>query len=148
MNIIIDTIKENINKINGINTIYLFYDEYILSSTNNNYTFKYEINKSYETIKKIRDTFMKKNLIIQLGNEEEKNGLVSQIKGVSYNAIQELFSINARELPCVYLTALNTVGILREKMNINNCKAANIQMIALVYKFGLTKSFESKEEWT
>jgi hypothetical protein len=78
---------------------------------------------------------------VQMGSVEQKDKLVSQVKGVSYNAIQELFSINARELPCVYLTAFNTVKTLRNAMNIDK----NIPDDSLVYKFGLTKSFESRK---
>jgi hypothetical protein len=91
------------------------------------------------------DTFIKwateTLFTVQLGNTEEKNKLVSQIKGVSYDSIQELFSINARSLPCVYLTAFNTVDKLKDIMNINN----NIPNDSVVYKFGLTKSFESRK---
>lgn len=78
---------------------------------------------------------------VQLGTTEQKDKLVSQIKGVSYENIQELFSINARSLPCVYLTAFNTVEKLRTSMNIDE-KYAND---SIVYKFGLTKSFESRK---
>ena len=78
---------------------------------------------------------------LQMGTIEQKDELVSQIKGVSYAAIQELFSINARELPCVYLTAFNTVAILRKEMNIG----ADISDDSVVYKFGLTKSFEVRK---
>ena len=52
---------------------------------------------------------------VQLGNTEQKNKLVSKIKGVSYDTIQELFSRNARKMPCIYLTALNTVEVLRNE---------------------------------
>jgi hypothetical protein len=74
---------------------------------------------------------------VQMGNIEQKDKLISQIKGVSYNSIQELFSINARELPCIYLTVFNTVKVLRNVMNIDK----SIPDDAIVYKFGLTKSF-------
>ena len=77
----------------------------------------------------------------QMGTTEQKNKLVSQIKGVSYESIQELFSINAREMPCVYLTAFNTVSILRDTMNIDNSYTDD----SIVYKFGLTKSFEQRK---
>ena len=63
------------------------------------------------------------------------------MKGVSYDAIQELFSVNARDLPCVYLTAFNTVGVLRKEMNIDMKYSDN----DIVYKFGLTKSFEMRK---
>lgn len=76
-----------------------------------------------------------------MGNTEQKDKLVSKIKGVSYEAIQELFSINAREMPCVYLTAFNDVKTLRNTMNISNIHNDN----DIVYKFGLTKSFEIRK---
>ena len=78
---------------------------------------------------------------IQMGTIEQKNKLVSHIKGVSYETIQELFSINARTLPCVYLTAFNTVKELRNIMNIDSKYSDD----SVVYKFGLTKSFESRK---
>ena len=78
---------------------------------------------------------------LQLGTLQQKDTLVSKIKGVSYETIQELFSINARNLPCVYLTAFNTVDKLREVMNIDIKFNDN----DVVYKFGLTKSFETRK---
>jgi hypothetical protein len=79
--------------------------------------------------------------VMQIGNIEDKNKLVSQIKGVSYETIQELFSINARTIPCVYLTAFNTVLQLRDVMKIDT----KYNDDDIVYKFGLTKSFESRK---
>ena len=79
--------------------------------------------------------------VAQMGTTEMKDNLVAKIKGVSYNAIQELFSVNARDLPCVYLTAFNTVGVLRNEMNIDIKYSDN----DIVYKFGLTKSFETRK---
>jgi hypothetical protein len=77
----------------------------------------------------------------QMGTVEQKNKLVSKLKGVSYDNIQELFSVHAREMPCIYLTALNTVGILRNEMKIDSIYADQ----DIVYKFGLTKSFERRK---
>jgi hypothetical protein len=84
-----------------------------------------------------------KNILFaaQLGTIEQKDILISQIKGVSYASIQELFSINAREMPCVYLTAFNKVSVLRESMNIDS----KFMDDDIVYKFGLTKSFEQRK---
>lgn len=79
--------------------------------------------------------------VAQLGTTEQKDELVSKIKGVSYNAIQELFSINARDLPCIYLTAFNKVKNLRKDMNID----MKYKDDDIVYKFGLTKSFEIRK---
>ena len=78
---------------------------------------------------------------LQMGTTIEKDKMVSQIKGVSYETIQELFSINARSIPCVYLTAFNTVDKLRDVMKIDMKYNDN----DIVYKFGLTKSFEARK---
>jgi hypothetical protein len=78
---------------------------------------------------------------VQMGTEKQKNELVSNIKGVSYESIQELFSINAREMPCVYLTALNTVDVLRNEMNIDMSYPND----SIVYKFGKTIDFETRK---
>ena len=79
--------------------------------------------------------------INQMGSVEQKDKLVSKIKGVSYENIQELFSINARTLPCVYLTAFNDVKTLRNSMNIDS----KYNDDDIVYKFGLTSSFENRK---
>ena len=84
---------------------------------------------------------VEKLFVIQMGTIEQKNKLVSQIKGVSYETIQELFSINANSVPCVYLTAFNTVNKLRDTMKID----AKYNDDDIVYKFGLTKSFETRK---
>jgi hypothetical protein len=78
---------------------------------------------------------------VQMGTVKQKDYLVSSIKGVSYDAIQELFSINARELPCIYLTSLNRVDVLRNAMNIDDIHLNE----SVVYKYGMTKSFESRK---
>jgi hypothetical protein len=78
---------------------------------------------------------------VQMGTIEQKDKLVSKLKGVSYESIQELFSINAREMPCIYLTALNTVEVLRDEMKIDSCYAND----AVVYKYGKTTSFETRK---
>ena len=125
-------------------------------ATGNNSTcnkYKKELFLTYEGI--LRVLFVSKNnkttnfikwatetlFTCQMGTPEQKNKLVSHIKGVSYETIQELFSINARTLPCVYLTAFNTVKELRNIMNIDS----KFQDDSIVYKFGLTKSFESRK---
>lgn len=79
--------------------------------------------------------------IVQMGTEKQKNKLTLKIKGVSYESIQELFSINARTMPCIYLTAFNKVGPLREIMKIGD----NYNDDDIVYKFGLTKSFKERK---
>ena len=96
-----------------------------------------ENNKTEPFIKWATETLF----TVQLGSTEQKDKLVSYIKGVSYDSIQELFSINARSLPCVYLTAFNTVDKLKDVMNINN----NFSNDSVVCKFGLTKSFINRK---
>jgi len=44
-------------------------------------------------------------------------------------------------LPCVYLTAFNTVDKLKDIMNINDTYSNE----SVIYKFGLTKSFETRK---
>jgi hypothetical protein len=78
---------------------------------------------------------------VQIGNEIQKNTLISKMKGVSYSTIQELFNINASSVPCVYLTVFNTVSTLRTIMNIDDKYNDN----DCVYKFGLTNSFEQRK---
>ena len=78
---------------------------------------------------------------VQMGTPEQTDNLISKIKGVSYDTIQELFSINAREMPCVYLTALNTVEVLRDEMKIDMCHPDD----AIVYKYGKTGSFAKRK---
>ena len=143
MNIIIKIINENIkNPQKKLNINKLFYDNYIIDNTiNTNNDFNYIQNNKYIRLSQIRDNIIKRNFIFDFGTTEQKDKLVSNIKGVSYETIQELFNVNANKIPCVYLTAFNTVSNLRSIMNINNSYADD----DVVYKFGLTKSFESRK---
>jgi hypothetical protein len=137
MNIIINSIKQIIkNPEKGFNITYLFYNGYNKNININikKYKCNYNINKNYERISQIRSNFIK-NTFIFGKNTQKKYG------ECSYSAIQELFSINARDLPCVYLTAFNTVGVLRKEMNID----MKYKDDDIVYKFGLTKSFEVRK---
>jgi hypothetical protein len=77
----------------------------------------------------------------QMGTPKAKDKLVAKLRGVSYDTIQELFSINACSTPCVYLTALGSVGVLRKSMNIPAAHADD----SIVYKFGLTRDFEKRK---
>ena len=86
------------------------------------------------------DWSMKTLFAAQFGTEKQKNKLVSNIKGISYDIINDLFSKNARSLPCIYLTSLNTVANLRNIMNIDNKYNAT----DIVYKFGLSKDFDNR----
>jgi hypothetical protein len=77
----------------------------------------------------------------QLGTTKQKDTLIGKMKGVSYDRIQELFSINSRTLPCIYLTCLGSVKQLRNKMNLDN----KYKDDEYIYKFGLTEDFEKRK---
>lgn len=95
-------------------------------------------NKTTPFIKWVVETLF----TVHLNKDEVKtNTLISKIKGVSYAAIQELFNVNAKTVPCVYLTVLNNVKTLREKMNID----MKYNDEDYVYKYGLTNSFEQRK---
>jgi hypothetical protein len=123
--------KSSKKDIKVIKEMYLTYEGLlrVLFTTRNNKTSNF-INWTVNTL-----------FTVQMGSDSDKNKLISSIKGVSYESIQELFSCNARSLPCVYLTAFNTVGKLRNVMNIDNSFSDD----SIVYKFGLTKSFETRK---
>ena len=93
-----------------------------------------------ETVNNFIDWSLKTLFTAQFGTDKQKNKLVSNIKGISYDIIHELFSKNARSLPCIYLTFLNTVDNLRELMNIDD----KYNDDHFVYKFGLTKDFDNR----
>jgi len=76
-----------------------------------------------------------------LGTTEQKDKLIGKMKGVSYEAIQELFNTSARSMPCVYLTSLGYVKDLKQKMKINDDHDDK----NIVYKFGLTKDFNQRK---
>lgn len=115
----------------NLKTLFLTYEGVlrVLFTTRNNKTTPF-IKWAVETL-----------FTVQMGSTENKNSLISKMKGVSYNTIQELFNINAREIPCVYLTVFNDVKTLRNKMNISN----EYNDDDFVYKFGLTNSFEKRK---
>ncbi len=59
---------------------------------------------------------LKINQIRELKNDTILDGTKNKkfpldIKSVSYDRIHDLFSINANNVPCIYLTAFNTVKI-------------------------------------
>lgn len=122
--------------------------DYVYMKTENNivlfFTYRGLLRSIYSSHSKETGKFVEWSTKIlftaQLGTEKQKNKLVSSIKGISYDIIHELFSKNARSMPCTYLVSLNTVKELRKVMNINDKYSDD----DLVYKFGLTKSFETR----
>lgn len=75
----------------------------------------------------------------RMGTSYYKNKLISDIKGLPLECVRELFCNKAKTIPCIYLCALNTVGKLRKSMNIPK----NFTDYDIVYKFGITKSFDN-----
>ena len=71
----------------------------------------------------------------QLGTIEQKQELVSTILGTNAKVIKEVFNADRNTLPCVYLFTLNTVGNLRESMNIDPKYSDD----SIVAKYGFTK---------
>jgi hypothetical protein len=102
-----------------------------------------DINSEENEYNEIIDNIKSIDLLNTYNEDRKKNiyNIISKLTNIPFNNIQELFSINARELPCVYLTAFNTVEVLRDTMNIDK----SIPNDSIVYKFGLTKSFEIRK---
>ena len=73
--------------------------------------------------------------VMHLGNQHQKNELVSNLLGVNAKAIKEVFNTSTNTLPCIYLFTLGTVKNLRTSMNINS----NYSDESIVAKFGFTK---------
>ena len=72
---------------------------------------------------------------LQMGNKEEKQELVANVLGISAKIIKEVFNADRNTLPCVYLFTLNTVGNLRQSMNIDSKYSDD----SIVAKYGFTK---------
>ena len=127
--------EEKNNKLSSkekvIKTLYLTYEGLlrVLFVSKNNKTTKF-IKWAVNTL-----------FTVHLGNEIQKDTLISKMKGVSYASIQELFNVNSKALPCVYLTYFNDVKTLRTIMNIED----KYNDTDCVYKFGLTTSFENRK---
>ena len=72
---------------------------------------------------------------LQMGNKEEKQELVANVLGIDAKVIKEVFNADRNTLPCVYLFTLNTVGNLRQSMNIDSKYPDD----SIVAKYGFTK---------
>lgn len=78
---------------------------------------------------------------VQMGTVEQKKGLISSIKGISYEMVQEMNTINMTTVSCVYLIGLNTVENLREVMNIGE----EYDDSMYVCKYGFSKDFDDRK---
>ena len=77
---------------------------------------------------------------VQLGKQEDKELLSSNLLGVSIKAVKQVFNKNISTVPCIYLLNLNTVDKLRNTFNIPD----NYTNDMIVCKFGCTKDIESR----
>jgi hypothetical protein len=77
---------------------------------------------------------------VQLGEQEDKELLSSNLLGVSIKAVKQVFNKNISTVPCIYLLNLNTVDKLRNTFNIPD----NYTNDMIVCKFGCTKDIESR----
>ena len=87
--------------------------------------------------RKYMDWIIKVIFTTQMGTDEQKNKLISDIKGVSYETVHDLFSLSANIVSCLYLVHLNTVQHLKTIMNIND----SFPNDSIVCKCGFTKDF-------
>lgn len=76
-----------------------------------------------------------------MGSDDDKNQLIADIKGVSYETVQNLFAFCANAISCIYLTHLNTVQNLKTIMNINDTYAVDF----IVCKCGFSNKNKSSD---
>jgi hypothetical protein len=74
---------------------------------------------------------------VQMGADNDKNHLIADMKGISYETVQKLFACCANAISCIYLTHLNTVQQLKTVMNIND----TYPLDSIVCKCGFSKDF-------
>ena len=89
-----------------------------------------------------QDWATEKLFTLQMGTKEQKQILVSDVLGVTVDAVREVFKKSASTIPCVYLFALGTVKDLRKTMNIDMIYDDNM----VIYKYGMTKDLVSRTQ--
>ncbi len=89
---------------------------------------------------KFIDWCSKSLFTLQLGTKKQKQKLVGDVMGCSYETIKELFNKTASTIPCVYLFTLGTVKELRKSFKINE----EYKDTAIVCKYGFTKDLEER----
>ena len=140
--------------INNRCKIYMYSDNQLISNVTNNtckstckssqkhifLTYQGLLKVLFTTRNNKTSTFIKYATTVlfatQFGTDQQKNKLISDIKGISYDSITEIFNANATETPCIYLSSLNNVSNLRESMNIPSEYDDN----DIVLKFGRTNN--------
>ncbi|XWV26726.1 hypothetical protein QJ857_gp0329 [Tupanvirus soda lake] len=76
----------------------------------------------------------------QMGTIDQKNQLVSNLLGVSTNAVKEVFNKTSHKIPCIYLFSIGKVKDLRKSLDINNEYDDN----DYVYKWGMSNDLERR----
>ena len=122
--------KQNLQKITIKKELYLTYEGILrVLFASHNKKVKQFISWATETL-----------FTCQLGEQEDKELLSSNLLGVSIKAVKQVFNKNISTVPCIYLLNLNTVEKLRTTLNISN----NYSDDMIVCKFGCTKDIEQR----
>ena len=83
---------------------------------------------------KFQDWAEDKLFTIQMGTQENKEILGTEILNVNLENYRAVFGKYSQGFPCIYLLSLGKVGALRETFGIN----ANVDDNLIVYKYGFT----------
>ncbi len=79
---------------------------------------------------------------VQMGNVKEKRDLISDMMGVSPEAVKAVFSKSASTLPCIYLFVIGKIKNLRKHFEISDEYNDN----DCVYRFGTTKELSRRTD--
>lgn len=75
-----------------------------------------------------------------MGTSEQKTALVSNLLGVSSNAVKAVFNKSATKLPCIYLYSVGQVKFLKKSLSIPK----EFKNEDFVYKWGMTRDIEDR----
>ena len=77
---------------------------------------------------------------IQMGTQENKEILGTDILGINIKNYRAVFNKHSSDFPCVYLLSLGKVGDLRDTFNLS----CDIDDNTIVYKYGFTHDFKER----
>lgn len=126
---ILHNIKKNVNKKTVTKELFLTYAGIL------RVLFASRSGKVNEFIKWATETLF----TVQMGNENQKQQLVSNILGVTAQAVREVFKASAKCMPCVYLFSLGTAKDLRKSMNIDAKHADDVMICKYGYTIDLSR---------
>uniref|UniRef100_A0A6C0LRI9 Bro-N domain-containing protein n=1 Tax=viral metagenome TaxID=1070528 RepID=A0A6C0LRI9_9ZZZZ len=78
--------------------------------------------------------------VAQMGTINQKNKLISNLLGVSVEAVKAVFNKTTHKIPCIYLFSIGIVKKLRKELNIDNKYDDN----DYVYKWGMSIDLERR----